>query len=255
MARTAFAALAFGMLGAANALEMVSPMSGEEVAAGSAYTVEWTGTTDGRFDVDLYYCGSMCMDGECGEWVTALCPYGDEGCPDTKGDYDIMMPEPMDGTASGYKVMVTDASDESDMGCSDAFTLVAADDVPDALEAGAYVMVTSPSDGDTAMAGGEYTVEFDYDDGSGGTTNRFAIDLYSVGGSGDCGTYITSVCDKESIGCKDSQGDYDVIIPSGTESGMYSIRVGVFENEAVYGCSDSFEVVGSDSSMSMSMRF
>lgn len=35
--------------------------------------------------------------------------------------------------------------------------------------------------------------------------NRFAIDLYMVGGSGDCGTYVTSICDKESIGCKDSR--------------------------------------------------
>lgn len=42
---------------------------------------------------------------ECGEWVTALCPYGEDGCPDNEGDYDIVMPEPMTGTSgSGYKV-------------------------------------------------------------------------------------------------------------------------------------------------------
>ncbi len=41
---------------------------------------------------------------ECGEWVTALCPYGEDGCPDNEGDYDIVMPEPMGGVSgSGYK--------------------------------------------------------------------------------------------------------------------------------------------------------
>lgn len=57
------------------------------------------------------------------------------------------------------QVMVTDASDESDADCSGDFTLVASTDVPDATDMGAYVTVTSPSAGDTAMAGGEYTVE------------------------------------------------------------------------------------------------
>lgn len=42
-----------------------------------------------------------------------------------------------------------------------------------------------------------------------------------------------------------------MVIPSGTESGMYSIRVGVFENDDVYGCSESFEIMGGDSSMSV----
>ncbi|CAM9205054.1 unnamed protein product [Ectocarpus sp. 12 AP-2014] len=251
MARTAFAALAFGMLGAVNALEVVSPAAGDMLVAASAYTVEWTGTGSGRFDIDLYYCGSVCMEDECGDWVTALCPYGDDGCPDTQGDYDVVMPEPMEGTSSGYKVMVTDSSDESDMGCSGDFTLIASTDAPDATDMGAYVTVTSPSAGDTAMAGGEYTVEFDYDNGLGSPVGRFALDLYMSGGSGDCGTYVTTICDKPTIGCKDSQGDYDVMIPSGTESGMYSIRVGAFEDDDVFGCSDSFEIVGGESSMSV----
>lgn len=41
-------------------------------------------------------------------------------------------------------------------------------------------------------------------------------------------------------------GDYDVDIPEDTESGMYKIRVGRFEDEALFGCSDTFEIVGSD---------
>lgn len=41
----------------------------------------------------------------CGEWVTALCPYGEDGCPDSEGDYDVVMPEPMEGKEGhGYKV-------------------------------------------------------------------------------------------------------------------------------------------------------
>lgn len=41
-------------------------------------------------------------------------------------------------------------------------------------------------------------------------------------------------------------GDYDVVIPEGTPSGLYTIRVGEFEDDAVFGCSDPFEVVDED---------
>lgn len=37
-------------------------------------------------------------------------------------------------------------------------------------------------------------------------------------------------------------GDYDVEIPEDTPAGDYSIRVGVFEDDSVYSCSDVFEV-------------
>ena len=47
-------------------------------------------------------------------------------------------------------------------------------------------------------------VQFDYDNGVGSSVDRFAIDLYKAEGSGDCGTWVASICDKESIGCKDS---------------------------------------------------
>lgn len=49
-------------------------------------------------------------------------------------------------------------------------------------------------------------------------------------------------------------GDYDVMIPEDTASGMYSIRVGRFEDDSLFGCSDAFEIDGDDS-MSMSFRF
>ncbi len=73
-------------------------------------------------------------------------------------------------------------------------------------------------------------------------------------GSGDCGTYVTSICDKPSIGCKDSMGDYDVEIPEGTAEGMYSIRVGRFSDPSLYGCSAPFMIEGDDMDMSMSYR-
>lgn len=38
-------------------------------------------------------------------------------------------------------------------------------------------------------------------------------------------------------------GDYDVEIPEATPSGMYSIRVGKFSDDKVYGCSGVFEVI------------
>ena len=128
------------------------------------------------------------------------------GCPDSEGDYDVIMPEPMDGTMSGYKVMVTDVSDEMDADCSDEFTLMASTDAPDVGdEEGPFLMVTSPAEGDVAMAGEEYTVEWDYDNGVGSAVDRFAIDLYMSGGTGDCGTFYMTICDKPSIGCKDSR--------------------------------------------------
>lgn len=37
-------------------------------------------------------------------------------------------------------------------------------------------------------------------------------------------------------------GDYDVQIPKGTRAGDYSIRVGIIDNDALYGCSGVFEV-------------
>lgn len=51
------------------------------------------------------------------------------------------------------------AEDESDMDCSDDFTLIASEDAPEVGEMGYSLTVTSPSVGDTAMAGEEYTVE------------------------------------------------------------------------------------------------
>ena len=57
------------------------------------------------FPVSLSLSPRVSQD-ECGDWVTSLCPYGDSGCPDNEGDYDVTMPMPMAGTGTGavYKV-------------------------------------------------------------------------------------------------------------------------------------------------------
>lgn len=53
-----------------------------------------------------------------------------------------------------------DVDDEEDGDCSDEFYLMAHAEAPVAGEPdGPYVMVTSPAEGDAAMAGEEYTVE------------------------------------------------------------------------------------------------
>lgn len=56
-----------------------------------------------------------------------------------------------------------------------------------------------------------------------------------------------------------TEGDYNIQIPSETTDGMYKIRVGVFGDDSVYGCSDAFEVVSRDDNVAytheMSMGF
>ena len=91
---------------------------------------------------------------DCGDWVAALCDDAD-GCSDIEGNYDVVMPEPLEGvTGSGYKVRVMDVNDESNTGCSADFTLVASGDSDEA-----FLVVTAPEAGNMAYAGDEYTVE------------------------------------------------------------------------------------------------
>ena len=88
------------------------------------------------------------------------------GCPDSAGDYDVLMPEPTAGTSNingGYKIRVADINDEESVDCSEPFTLL-----PSSAETstttggevdGSNLVVTSPMDGDMAAACMEYTVE------------------------------------------------------------------------------------------------
>lgn len=145
-------------------LEKRSPESGllYEPSVRKKYSEEYT--PDRRSFMCSFRLRHFYQD-ECGEWVTALCPYGEDGCPDNEGDYDIIMPEPMSGiSTSGYKVRVVDVDDEEDGDCSDEFMLIASDEVATVGEVdGPYLEVTSPADGDQAEAGEEYTVEVRYD--------------------------------------------------------------------------------------------
>lgn len=96
--------------------------------------------------------------------MTALCPYGATGCPDNEGDYDVVMPEPMYGTeGAGYKVRVMDVDDETEVDCSDEFYLMASEDAPEVGDDDEpTLVVTSPEDGDVAMAGETYTILVSY---------------------------------------------------------------------------------------------
>lgn len=105
------------------------------------------------------------------------------------------------------------------------------------------INVTSPVYGDIAIVGEEYTILFDFEDEEGSRTGRFDIDLYHKKGEDDCGTYATPLCEKHNIGCRDTAGDYDIEIPYDTTPGYYRVRVGLFEDESLFDCSDVFEIV------------
>lgn len=259
-----FGGLALGVASEADhsGFHVVSPSEGMAVLADRPYTVTWTGNFAKSFvEIDLYYCGPDCREDECGEWVTSLCPYGERGCPDNEGDYDIVMPEPLTAAEPGgvYKVLVMDAHDENNWSCSGGFDLVSAEDV--VIDEGADwtpgMTVTAPREGDLAYAGETYTVRFDYFDQIGSSVGRFSIDLFeSNGGDGCDGAYVASVCDKPSIGCKDSKGDYDIQIPKDTPEGYYKIRVSPFDDISTSGCSGEFVVVpATDEEDDMSFSF
>lgn len=58
------------------------------------------------------------------------------------------------------QVRVADVSDESNADCSDPFYLLESEDVPNWMtKDGPFLYVTSPQEGDVAVAGDEYTVE------------------------------------------------------------------------------------------------
>ncbi|CAM9875861.1 unnamed protein product [Ectocarpus fasciculatus] len=243
-----------GLLDVASAagedFRVVTPSEGMTVISSRTYTVEWTNNFANSFvEIDLYYCGSNCEEDECGQWITSLCPFGKDGCPDNEGDYDVVMPEPMAGTSGGtYKVGVTDADDPTNQSCSGGFTLTALEDIVVDSDADFVqgLTVTSPEAGDLAYAGEEYTVLFDYFSEVGSRVGRFNIELYEDNGLGGCnGDFVTTLCDKPDIGCKDSQGDYDIVMAD-VPTGEYKIRISRFEDTATYGCSGVFFVVSDD---------
>eukprot|EP00752_Nemacystus_decipiens_P006737 g6056.t1 len=245
-----FMAVVAGLLGhSAEALRVLTPSEGMTVVADRPYLVSWSGASpDDRFEIDLHYCGSysFCF-GEpdnCGFWIANVCSEDDSECMSQEDrSSQITLPEPVAGHSNnGYRVRIAEVGTDN-FRCSEDFYLMASADAPAPGEPGGPTMaVVSPNAGDMAVAGEVYTVLFDYDNGFGEQLGRFKIDLYESTGSGDCGTWVTSICDKPEMGCKDSQGDYDVMIPVNTMAGMYKIRVGLFGDDSVYACSPAFEI-------------
>lgn len=237
-------------IGVSSELTVSTPQKGAVIVSGRTFTVEWDLVGDvgdsNRFGVDLFHdhlSYDMGGEGPCGCWVTALCPYGEHGCTDSTGDYDVVLPEPLANLPqSGYRIGVWDIENEGDDGvggCSPPFTLLREEDVSQRAD----LNVTAPVDGDVAFIGDSYDVEFDYDNGVGSSTDRFDIDLWMVDGPGDCGTYVSPLCDKWMLGCRDSGGSHGISIPMDTDPGFYRIRVARFEDESVFDCSGVFEVV------------
>ena len=58
-----------------------------------------------------------------------------------------------------------------------------------------------------------------------------------------------------------AEGDYDIVIPCNVNTGEYKIRIGVFDDDSTFDCSDTFIILGSsaisseDEDLSMSFRF
>ncbi|CAB1111076.1 unnamed protein product [Ectocarpus sp. CCAP 1310/34] len=242
------------------ALQVLTPAVAEVVVSGRPYIVSWNGASaDDRFEIDLHYCGSYsyCFEeAECGFWLANVCAEGDgSGCmSQADQSSQVTFPEPLGGRSNeGYRIRIAEVGSDT-YRCSDDFYLMSSADAPAAgEEGGPTIEVVAPTADALAIAGEIYTVEFDYDNGFGEQLGRFKIDLYKAwaeDGAGDCGTWVTSVCDKPDVGCLDSQGDYNVVIPADSEDGMYKIRVGLFGDDTIYACSPSFEVVASTTSSS-----
>ncbi|CAM9363274.1 unnamed protein product [Hapterophycus canaliculatus] len=253
----AIVAVLAGMLGhsitSTEALKVTSPSVGQTVVAQSEFVVSWDGASpDDRFEIDLHYCGSysFCFGEEedCGFWIANLCNEGDLPCMNQEDQASqVMLPEPVAGYSNnGYRIRIAEIGTET-FRCSGDFYLLSSADAAIPGEVGsATIVVVSPTAGSLAFAGEVYTIEFDYDNGFGEQLGRFKIDLYKAQGTGDCGEWVTSICDKPNMGCLDTpEGDYDVLIPANTEAGQYKIRVGVFGDDSIFACSPSFEVMPS----------
>lgn len=102
----------------------------------------------------------------CGEFVSALCPYADKGCPDSEGDYDVVLPEPLGGSGGGYRysILVADAGDEENYDCSGEFYLMASADAPRVGDAdGPSMEVVTPTADDRLSPGERVTVKVRHD--------------------------------------------------------------------------------------------
>ncbi|CAN0343007.1 unnamed protein product, partial [Ectocarpus sp. 12 AP-2014] len=211
------------------------------VVLGETFVLEWESVGQNYFDVELFTDSSDC--GGSAEPVD-LCGKS-AGCGDSKGDLNVVIPT---SAGSGEHSILLSLHDDPDVkGCTGPF-VVSEEEL--AGPEGAYLEVFALDVEDAVISGTEVTVEWDYSDGKGSTQGRFDIDLYS--GAGCSGSRVADICGKtnsqgELIGCPDTAGDYDVVIPTDTMSGEYSIKVGVFGATSPSGCSPVFSVVATNS--------
>lgn len=110
-------------------------------------------------------------------------------------------------------------------------------------------MVLAPVEG--IEAGQNFTVEWDYAASEGTTGDLFSFDIdlrsYSNETSGNnssfgCGSHYISLCGS-TRSCIDSDGRYDLQLPTEVEPGEYVMRVGLAANASIFGCSESFGVL------------
>ncbi|CAN0190743.1 unnamed protein product [Ectocarpus sp. 6 AP-2014] len=211
------------------------------VVLGETFVLEWESVGQKYFDVELFTDSSDC--GGSAEPVD-LCGKS-AGCGDSKGDLNVVIPT---SAGSGEHSILLSLHDDPDVkGCTGPFI---ASEEEIAGPEGAYLDVFALDVEDAVITGTEVTVEWDYSDGEGSTQERFDIELYS--GAGCSGSRVADICGKtnsqgELIGCPDTAGDYDVVIPTDIMSGEYSIKVGVFGATSPSGCSPVFSVVATNS--------
>ena len=48
-----------------------------------------------------------------------------------------------------------------------------------------------------------------------------------------------------------AEGDFDIALPCDVNTGEYKIRVGVFDDDSTFGCSDTFIILGSTATTDM----
>ncbi|CAM9761421.1 unnamed protein product [Ectocarpus sp. 8 AP-2014] len=211
------------------------------VVLGETFVLEWESVGQNYFDVELFTDSSDC--GGSAEPVD-LCGKS-AGCGDSKGDLNVVIPT---SAGSGEHSILLSLHDYPDVkGCTGPF--IASEEELAGPE-GAYLDVFALDVEDAVITGTEVTVEWDYSDGEGSSQGRFDIELYS--GAGCSGSRVSDICGKtnsqgELIGCPDTAGDYDVVMPTDIMSGEYSIKVGVFGATSPSGCSPVFSVVATNS--------
>lgn len=188
------------------------------VDAGSSFSVEWeysteslvSGTTGdlNPFDIELRSCGEAgqgCKNSGCGDTYLALCAR-EGGCFDSDGSYDVSVPNTV--AAGEYVVSVTyigssgwsSAASYSSSGgdggggssssggaggvgasvtaCSSAFSVEAATGDAAAVAEGVPALTATAVSSDLAP-GEAFTAEWSYDDGNGGGSGTFEVNLYS----------------------------------------------------------------------------